>query len=105
MKKILMLALLVLSGTAWSAVSAPANLTVSAYNQDKTAYIYWDEDTTIQNWYIYFGGNLKYSVPRSASGLTSTARRVYRMSGIAQTLLPATITMTAQVPGQPVSSA
>lgn len=121
MKKIAALALLLFAASsAWSAtptstptntptvtptpaVTAPANVTVGPYNQDKTANLYWDEDTTVSNWQIFFGTALKYNIAREDTGVTGTARRYYRMPGIAQSLLPATITMKAIVPGLPVS--
>lgn len=103
MKKLLFLALLTLSAKMWS-VSAPANLALSAYSQNKTAFLYWDEDATVSTWNIYFGGNLRYSVARQDTSLTGTARRDYLMTGINPLSLPVVITMKALVPGVPISA-
>ncbi len=106
MKKIgLILSLtLGLAISGWAAVSAPTNLAVGYYNTDKTTLLYWDDDTTIAQWNIYFGGLLTYTAPRASTGVTPTSRRSYLMTGIASTTLPVVITMRALKSGSPLSS-
>lgn len=87
------------------AVAAPANLAVGAYQQNATAQLYWDEDTSVTQWFVLFDGKVAYQPLRSQTGLTSTARRSFLMTNIAPARLPVVISMQAMAPGQPLSVA
>lgn len=83
------------------AVSAPSGLTAGAY-VNATMPLYWNEDASVAQWYIYVGGKLLFSPTRSQSSLTGSIR-----SYVMQPLAPAatyTITMRSLATGQPLSA-
>jgi hypothetical protein len=96
----LMLAL-VLTPTMASAVSAPTGLSAGPISAN-TANLYWTEDATVSQWYIYFAGVLRYQPLQSETGVSGTVRS-YLMQNLPNQA-SIVVTMKALSPGAPLSS-
>lgn len=105
-KLVLTVAALLLSATVRAAATAtPANVAVGVFNiQQSTAILSWDNDTSATQWFISFGGVVKYSPARSEVLVDGSNRVNYTMANIQAASLPATITVVASKPGSPLSS-